>query len=65
MSTTANDRPFEADVTEAGFQTLVHGVAPITPAGRLVGGQWKFPSEVISHKICQESSSIPMSSSQH
>ena len=36
MSREAAPSPsFEAEVTQAGLQTLVNGVAPITPAARL------------------------------
>jgi hypothetical protein len=35
MSSLAAPRPFEAEATQAGVQTLVSGVAPITPAERL------------------------------
>ena len=35
MSKDAATSPYEAEVTQAGVQTLVSGVAPITPAERL------------------------------
>lgn len=35
MSSEAAPSPFEAEVTPIGVQTLVSGVAPITPAERL------------------------------
>jgi hypothetical protein len=35
MSSLADPSPFEAEATQAGVQTLVSGVAPITPAERL------------------------------
>ena len=35
MSSQAAPSPFEAEVTQAGLQTLVSGVVPITPAARL------------------------------
>lgn len=35
MSSLAAPSPFEAEATQAGVQTLVSGVAPITPAERL------------------------------
>lgn len=35
MSRLAAPIPFEAEATQAGVQTLVSGVAPITPAERL------------------------------
>lgn len=35
MSSEATPSPFEAEVTPIGVQTLVSGVAPITPAERL------------------------------
>ena len=35
MSWEAVPSPFETEVTQAGVQTLVSGVVPITPAARL------------------------------
>lgn len=35
MSNEAAPTPYEAEVTQAGVQTLVSGVVPITPAARL------------------------------
>lgn len=35
MSRDVAPSPYEVEVTQAGVQTLVTGVAPITPAGRL------------------------------
>jgi hypothetical protein len=35
MSRELTESPFEAEVTPIGVQTLVSGVAPITPADRL------------------------------
>lgn len=35
MSSLAAPSPFEAEPTQAGFQTLVSGVAPVTTAERL------------------------------
>jgi hypothetical protein len=35
MNSAQNAAPFEAEVTPIGVQTLVSGVAPITPAERL------------------------------